>query len=218
MKKTNTEKTAKNNITELVFILDRSGSMSPLRDDTIGGFNTMIEQQKKSGGEVYVSTVMFSDNSEVVHDRVRLAEIKPLTRDDYSPVGCTALLDAVGNAVKHIANIHKYARTEDVPAKTLFVITTDGMENASRQFSHKDVKRLIEKQKEGSGWEFLFIGANIDSVETAGAIGIDARRAVNYTADAGGTKKLFKGVGRAVEEACCGCCADISDQWREEIE
>lgn len=219
MKKTNTEKTAKNNVTELVFILDRSGSMAPLRDDTIGGFNTMIEQQKESGGEVYVSTVMFSEDSEVVHDRVKIADIKPLTRDDYSPMGCTALLDAVGGAVKHIANIHKYARKEDVPSKTMFVITTDGMENASRQFSQKEVKKLIEKQKEGSGWEFLFIGANIDSVETAGSIGIDARRAVNYTADAGGTKKLFKGVGRAVEEACaCGCCEEISDAWRKEIE
>lgn len=219
MKKTNTEKTAKNNVTELVFILDRSGSMAPLRDDTIGGFNTMIEQQKESGEEVFVSTVMFSENSEVVHDRVKIADIKPLTRDDYSPMGCTALLDAVGGAVKHIANIHKYARKEDVPSKTMFVITTDGMENASRQFSQKEVKKLIEKQKEGSGWEFLFIGANIDSVETAGSIGIDARRAVNYKADAGGTKKLFKGVGRAVKEACaCGCCEEISDAWRKEIE
>ena len=218
MKKTNTEKTA-NNITELVFILDRSGSMAPLRDDTIGGFNTMIEQQKESGAEVLVSTVMFSDNSEVVHDRVSIADIKPLTRDDYSPVGCTALLDAVGSAVKHIANIHKYARKEDVPNKTMFVITTDGMENASCKYSQKDVKKLIEKQKEGSGWEFLFIGANIDSVETAGSIGIDARRAVNYTADAGGTKKLFKGMGRAVAEACaCGCYEEISDEWRKEIE
>ncbi len=207
------------NVTELVFILDRSGSMSPLRDDTIGGFNTMIEQQKESGGTVLVSTVMFSETSDVVHDRVNISQIKPLTRDDYSPMGCTALLDAVGSAVKHISNIHKYARKEDVPQKTLFVITTDGMENASVKYSQKEVKRLIEKQKEGAGWEFLFIGANIDSVETAGAIGIDARRAVNYTASERGTKSLFKGLGKAVKEACCcECCDEISDEWRKDIE
>ncbi len=218
MKNATNESTVKNNVTELVFILDRSGSMSPLRDDTIGGFNTMIEQQKETGATVLVSTVMFSESSDVVHDRVSIADIKPLTRDDYSPMGCTALLDAVGSAVKHIANIHKYARKEDIPQKTMFVITTDGMENASVKYSQKDVKRLIEKQKEGSGWEFLFIGANIDSVETAGSIGIDARRAVNYTADACGTKKLFKGLGRAVKEACCCDCEEISDAWRKEIE
>lgn len=217
MKKT-AEKTL-NNVTELVFILDRSGSMSPLRDDTIGGFNTMIEQQKETGAEVLVSTVMFSETSSVVHDRTAIADIKPLTRDDYSPLGCTALLDAVGDAVKHIANIHKYARKEDVPQKTMFVITTDGMENASHKYSQREVKKLIEQHKEGEGWEFLFIGANIDSVETAESMGIDARRAVNYTASKEGTKKLFRGVGRAVKEASmCECCAEISDSWRNEIE
>ena len=220
MKKTTNETKAvkKNNVTELVFILDRSGSMSALRDDTIGGFNTMIEQQKKTDADVLVSTVMFSDDSSVIHDRVHICDIKDLTRDDYAPMGCTALLDAVGDAVKHISNIHKYARKEDVPNKTMFVITTDGMENASTHYSQRDVKRLIEKQKEKYGWEFLFIGANIDSVETAGSIGIDARRAVNYTASAKGTRSLFKGVGKAMEEACCcGCCEEISDEWRKEI-
>ncbi len=219
MKKTNNESTARNNVTELVFILDRSGSMSPLRDDTIGGFNTMIEQQKETEGKVLVSTVMFSETSSVVHDRVNIADIKPLTRSDYSPMGCTALLDAVGDAVKHIGNIHKYARKEDIPQKTLFVITTDGMENASHKFSQKEVKRLIEKQKEAHGWEFLFIGANIDSVETAETMGIDARRAVNYTASAEGTRKLFRGVGKAV--ACARMCQvdeEISDEWKDEIE
>lgn len=215
MKKTINEK---KNVTELVFILDRSGSMAPLRDDTIGGFNTMLEQQKGSGAEVLVSTIMFSDTSSVVHDRVRIDDVKELTREDYSPVGCTALLDAVGSAVKHIANIHKYARKEDIPDKTMFVITTDGMENASTKFSQHEVKKLIEKQKEKSGWEFLFIGANIDSVETAGSIGIDARRAVNYTASAGGTRRLFMGVAKAVDEACaCGCCEEISDEWKKDI-
>lgn len=220
MKKTINENTVNNNVTELVFILDRSGSMSPLRDDTIGGFNTMLEQQKESGNKVLVSTIMFNETSSVVHDRADIAQVPDLTRDDYSPVGCTALLDAVGDAVKHIANIHKYARKEDVPQKTMFVITTDGMENASRKYSQKDVKKLIEKQKEGSNWEFLFIGANIDSVETAESIGIDGRRAVNYTASKAGTKKLFRGVGKAVGEMCdCACgAAVISDAWKEEIE
>ena len=207
-----------NNLTELVFIIDKSGSMSPLRDDTIGGFNTMIQQQKSSGGQILVSTVMFSETSDVVHDRIDISNIKDLTRDDYAPMGCTALLDAVGNAVKHIGNIHKYARKEDIPQKTLFVITTDGMENASTQYTQPRIKRLIEKQKEKYVWEFLFIGANIDSVETAGSMGIDARRAVNYTASKEGTRRLYKGVGRAVMEACC--CesgADISDEWKKGI-
>lgn len=211
--------TTVNNVTELVFILDRSGSMSPLRDDTIGGFNTMIEQQKGKDGKVLVSTVMFSETSSVVHDRVDIENIKPLTRDDYSPMGCMALLDAVGDAVKHIANIHKYARKEDIPQKTMFVITTDGMENASTHFSRKEVKRLIEKQKEGYGWEFLFIGANIDSVETAESMGIDGRRAVNYTASEAGTRSLFRGVGKAVGCArMCSCDEEISDDWKDEIE
>lgn len=219
MKKTNNESTVKNNVTELVFILDRSGSMSPLRDDTIGGFNTMIEEQKGGEGKVLVSTVMFNETSAVIHDRVDINSVKPLTRDDYAPMGCTALLDAVGNAVKHIGNIHKYARKDDIPQKTLFVITTDGMENASTKFTQPKVKRLIEQQKEKYGWEFLFVGANIDSVETAGAIGIDSRRAVNYTASEEGTHKLFRGLGKAVAEVqYCESCAMISDEWREEIE
>ncbi len=216
MKKNADNKT--NNLTELVFIIDKSGSMSPLRDDTIGGFNTMIQQQKSSGGQILVSTVMFSETSDVVHDRIDISNIKDLTRDDYAPMGCTALLDAVGNAVKHISNIHKYARKEDIPQKTLFVITTDGMENASTQYTQPQIKKLIEKQKEKYGWEFLFIGANIDSVETAGSMGIDARRAVNYTASKEGTRRLFKGVGRAVMEACCcESSADISDEWKKGI-
>lgn len=203
-----------NNLTELVFILDRSGSMSGLEDDTIGGFNAMIEKQKKEDGEVYVSTILFDNVSEVLHDRVKLNEIPKMTEKDYTVRGCTALVDAIGGAISHIGNIHKYARPEDVPAHTMFVITTDGMENASRHYSSKEVKRMIEKQKEMYGWEFLFIGANIDAVETAAEFGINSNRAVNYHADSKGTKVLYEAVSKAV----CNVRENVSiDDWSEEI-
>ena len=188
----------KNNITELVFILDRSGSMSGLEKDTIGGFNAMIEKQKKEDGECFVSTVLFDNVSEVLHDRVRLSEIKPMTDKEYTVRGCTALIDALGGAIRHIGNIHKYARAEDVPERTMFVITTDGMENASHRFSAAEVKRMIERQKTKYGWEFLFIGANIDAVETARRYGIDEDRAVNYNADSEGTGIVYEAVACAV--------------------
>ncbi|MBP5633293.1 MAG: VWA domain-containing protein, partial [Clostridia bacterium] len=162
----NAKKRPENNTTELVFILDRSGSMGGLETDTIGGFNSLIERQKKEEGECFVSTVLFDNESEVIHDRVKLSEIKPMTEKEYYVRGCTALIDAIGGAIHHISNIHKYARPEDVPAHTMFVITTDGMENASRHYSSDEVKKMVEKHKEKDGWEFLFIGANIDSVET----------------------------------------------------
>ena len=161
----------KQNLAELVFILDRSGSMQGLEGDTIGGFNAMIEKQKKELGEVFVSTVLFDDQTEVLHDRVSLEKIRPITEKEYYVRGCTALLDAIGGAIHHIGNIHKYARPEDVPEHTLFVITTDGMENASRRYSTRRVKEMIQRQKEKYGWEFLFLGANIDAVETAGHLG-----------------------------------------------
>lgn len=188
----------KNNITELVFILDRSGSMAGLEKDTIGGFNSLIEKQKKEDGECYVSTVLFDGISEVIHDRVKLAEIKPMTEKEYFVRGCTALIDAIGGAIHHIANIHKYVRPEDVPEHTMFVITTDGMENASRIYSSDEVKAMIEKEKTEYGWEFLFIGANIDSVDTAKMYGIDPDRAVNYRADACGTSVLYETVANTV--------------------
>ena len=188
----------KNNITELVFILDRSGSMSGLEKDTIGGFNSMIEKQRRQDGECYVSTVLFDNVSEVLHDRVKLSEIKPMTEDDYTVRGCTALIDAIGGAIHHIGNVHKYARPEDVPEHTLFVITTDGMENASRRYSSEQVKTMIKRQKEKYGWEFLFIGANIDAVETAACYGIDEDRAVNYMPDQEGTQILYESVSAAV--------------------
>ena len=188
----------KNNVTELVFILDRSGSMAGLESDTIGGFNSLIEKQRKEEGECYVSTVLFDNVSEVIHDRVKLAEIRPMTERDYTVRGCTALIDAIGGAIHHIGNIHKYARREDVPEHTMFVIMTDGLENASRRYTSDQVKAMIERQKKEYGWEFLFIGANIDSVETAGRIGIDVDRAVNYHADKRGTNVVYEAVSVAV--------------------
>ena len=188
----------KNNITELVFILDRSGSMAGLEGDTIGGFNSLIEKQRRQEGKCYVSTVLFDNVSEVLHDRVELSEIRNMTEDDYTVRGCTALIDAIGGAIHHIANIHKYARPEDVPEHTMFVIMTDGMENASRRYTSGEVKKMIEKEKEKYGWEFLFIGANIDSVETARHFGIGADRSVNYHADAQGTAVVFESVAETV--------------------
>ena len=205
----------KNNITELVFILDRSGSMAGLEKDTIGGFNAMIEKQKKEEGECFVSTVLFDNTAEVLHDRIKLSEIKPMTDNDYTVRGCTALMDALGGAVKHIRNIHKYARKEDVPENTVFVITTDGMENASRNYSSADVKAMIEEQKEKYGWEFLFIAANIDAVETAAKYGISEDRAVNYRPDAAGTQNLYCGVCSAVSDVRNK--RRMSDKWKKTI-
>ncbi len=191
-------KKVNNNITELVFILDRSGSMSGLESDTIGGFNSLIEKQKKQEGECYVSTVLFDDVCEVIHDSVKLDRIEPMTDRDYYVRGCTALIDAIGGAIHHIGNIHKYSRTEDVPQHTMFVITTDGLENASHKYSSDQVKKMVEQKKEKCGWEFLFIGANIDSVQTAKNVGIGENRAVNYHADKEGTKVLFEAVAETV--------------------
>ena len=209
-----------NNLTELVFILDRSGSMAGLESDTIGGFNSMLaQQQSETEGNALVSTILFDHESIVLHDRVPLAEVKPLTMKDYQVRGMTALLDAVGDAVKHIKNVHKYAREEDRPQKTLFVITTDGMENASERFSYKDIKQLINQQKE-LGWEFVFMGANIDAVEVAEHIGIDARRAVNYHADNQGTAHVFGAIGKFAHAfRAAPSAAKMSDNsWREDID
>ena len=205
----------KNNITELVFILDRSGSMAGLESDTIGGFNAMIEKQRKEDGKCYVSTVLFDNESEVLHDRVKLDEVKPMTDRDYTVRGCTALIDALGGAIHHIGNIHKYARPEDVPEHTMFIITTDGMENASRRYSSDEVKKMIERQKEKYGWEFLFIGANIDAVETAAKYGIDRDRAVNYHADTKGTKVLYDAVACAVSSVRGG--EALNKEWSAPI-
>ena len=205
----------KNNITELVFILDRSGSMAGLENDTIGGFNSMIEKQKKQDSACYVSTVLFDNESEVIHDRVKLHDIPLMTDRDYTVRGCTALIDAIGGAIHHIGNIHKYARSEDVPEHTMFVITTDGQENASHRYTSEQVKKMIERQKEKYGWEFLFIGANIDAIETAARYGISKDRAVNYKADEKGTHILYESVAKAVCNVRAS--APLSADWSEDI-
>ena len=208
-----------NGITEIVFILDRSGSMEGLESDTIEGFNSMIEKQKKEDGTAYVTTILFDHVTEVLHDRVKLSEVPPMTEKEYYTRGMTALLDAVGSAITHIVQLHKDASPEEVPEHTIFVIITDGLENASTVYSHKRVKSMIEIERDCYGWEFLFIGANIDAVKEASHIGIRANRAVNYVADEIGTERVYEGVGRAV---CCMSMApasfEMDDSWREGID
>ena len=205
-----------NNITELVFIIDRSGSMFGLENDTIGGFNAMIKKQKREVGEAYVSTVLFDNVSEVLHDRIKLSDVPEMTAKDYTVRGCTALIDAIGGAIHHIGNIHKYIRPEDVPAHTMFVITTDGMENASIRYSSNEVKEMIENKKEKYGWEFLFIGANIDAVETASHFGIEKDRAVNYCADSQGTKLLYDTISLSISSMRTD--ESINEDWGRKIE
>lgn len=185
-------------LTEVVFILDRSGSMGGLESDTIGGFNSMMAKQKKEEGETIVSTVLFDDQCEVLYDRIPLDKVPVMTDEDYYVRGCTALLDAVGGAINHIGNVHKYAREEDRPEKTLFVITTDGMENASRHYSYERIQHMVKRQQERYGWEFIFIGANIDSIAEAGKFGIRKERAVNYVHDEMGTANVYASVSQAV--------------------
>ena len=206
----------KNGITEMVFIIDKSGSMAGMEEDTVGGFNAMIEKQKKLDGKCYISTVLFSNRSSVLHDRVDIQKIEPMTEREYSVGGGTALLDAIGGAIHHIGNVHKYARNEDVPEHTIFVITTDGMENASCEYDSERVKQMIRRQEERYGWEFLFVAANIDAVETARNIGIRRERAANYRQTREGTHKVYE----AVEYAMCSlrCEAPLGDEWKEKLD
>lgn len=214
-------------LTEVVFILDRSGSMRGLEADTIGGFNSMIEKQKKEEGEAYISTVLFDDRTEVLYDRVAVGKVEPMNDRQYYVRGCTALLDALGGAIHHIANIHKYAREEDRPEKTLFIITTDGMENASRIYTYDKVKKMVEEEKEKYGWEFLFLGANIDAIEVAGRFGIGADRAINYECDSKGTALNYQVLSDTVsavrrsksraemDKAVFACCAPIREDYKK---
>ena len=206
----------KKNLTEIVFILDRSGSMAGLEADTIGGFNAMIQKQKAEEGEAYVSTILFDNYTEVIHDRMDIQKIRPMTRRDYYVRGCTALLDAVGKSIHHIGNIHKYAREEDRPEKTIFVITTDGMENASKEYTYERVKKMIEHEKEKDGWEFLFLGANIDAAKEAARFGITEDFAANYHADHQGTAVIYE----AMSEAVCNvrACRPMNAGWKRNVD
>jgi uncharacterized protein YegL len=207
----------KKHLTEIVFILDRSGSMAGLEDDTIGGFNAMIAKQKKEAGEALVSTVLFDSECAVLHDRVDIQRIEPMTDRDYCVRGCTALLDAVGGAIHHIGNVHKYIREEDRPEKTLFVITTDGMENASHNYSYSKVKEMIRQKKQEQGWEFLFLGANIDAAREAARFGIDEDKAANYHADSEGTTMVYETVCDAICQMR-SCSAPLSANWKTKVD
>ena len=210
-------------LTELVFILDRSGSMSGLEADTIGGFNSLIAKQKKEEGTALISTVLFDDQTEVLYDRISLERIEPMNDRQYYVRGCTALLDALGGAIHHIGNVHKYAREEDRPEKTIFIITTDGMENSSHRYTYDKVKKMVERQRDRYGWEFLFLGANIDAIEVAGRCGVQANRAVNYECDSEGTQLNYEVLSKAVSRVrtCAAPTAamafDECGDWAEEI-
>jgi len=203
----------KKDLTELVFIMDESGSMGGLEKETVGGFNSLIEKQKEVKGECLVSTVFFSNNSRVIHDRVNLKDIKKMKLNEYVPSGCTALIDALGGAIKHISNVHKYIREEDVPEKTMFIITTDGLENASNKYDSKQVKEMV-KEKKDKGWEFIYLAANIDAIETAKDYGIDSNRAVNFVNDSKGTRIRNESIEKAVKSYRIN--ASVCEDWSKE--
>ncbi|MCR5587679.1 MAG: VWA domain-containing protein [Lachnospiraceae bacterium] len=210
-------------LTEIVYILDRSGSMEGLEKDTIGGFNSMMEKQKKTGGNALVSTVLFDDEIEILHDRIPIEKVEKMTDKQYFARGCTALLDAVGGAIDHIGKIHKNASDDAKPDKTLFIITTDGLENSSCKYSYNKIKEMVNRQQKKYGWEFIFIGANIDAYEEASRFGISNQYAVNYHHDALGTQMVYKALGKAVShymdvEGNTSGNAFAGSDWREELD
>lgn len=206
----------KKNLTELVFILDRSGSMSGLESDTIGGYNSMIEKQKSEEGEANITTVLFDDKVEMINQRVSIHGVKKMTDKEYYVRGCTALLDAIGQTIHYMGNVQKYAKEEDRAGKVLFVITTDGYENSSKEYSYDKIRKMIKNQKDRYKWEFIFLGANIDAVETAKQVGIDEEYATNYVADSVGTELNYKAMNMAI--TCCRSEGKINRRWKEEVE
>ena len=205
----------KKGLTELVFILDKSGSMSGLERDTIGGYNTMLEKQKAAEGECRITTVLFDNGYELLHDRIDIRAVDPITDNEYAVGGSTALLDAVGRTIHKIGNVQKHTAEGYRAEKVLFVIITDGEENASREYSAEKVRAQIERQKEKYGWEFIFLGANIDAVPAAGRFGISADRAQTYHADSQGVALNFDAVGEAVSSF--RMCAAVPEDWSDKI-
>ncbi|MGI6743963.1 MAG: vWA domain-containing protein [Eubacteriales bacterium] len=206
----------KKGLCEAVFILDRSGSMGGLESDTVGGFNSMLKKQKNTEGTALVTTVLFNQKSHILHDRLDINEVKPLTEDDYEVGGTTALLDAIGGTINHISGVHKYIREEDRPENTIFVITTDGMENSSKEYSADQVRRLIEKQKSKAGWEFIFLGANIDAVETASRFGIDKDHTADFHADEIGIGTQFEAVDAAIRSVRSS--GKLKGSWKKAVD
>ncbi|NLX93260.1 MAG: VWA domain-containing protein [Clostridiales bacterium] len=206
----------KDNLTELVFILDRSGSMGGLESDTIGGYNSLLNKQKKVEGECVITTVLFDDRYELLHDRINLNGVAPITDKEYFTRGSTALLDAIGTTIKKIENAQKHTAEQERASKVMFVITTDGYENASKEYTYQKIKQMIEQQKKTHDWEFIFLGANIDAVETAAQFGIDANRSANYHADSQGTQLNYEVVSNAVMNF--RTCAKVSEDWKDSID
>jgi uncharacterized protein YegL len=210
------DKRMKKDLTELILILDRSGSMSGLESDTVGGYNAMLEKQKKEPGEAIITTVLFDDRYELLHDRINLRGIAPITDKEYFVRGSTALLDAVGRTINKIGNVQKHTAEEERAEHVMFVITTDGMENASREYSYEKVRQMIEHQKSRYGWEFIFLGANIDAIDTAERFGICKDRATNYNADSEGTLLNYEVISETV--SCIRANKKISENWKERID
>ena len=211
----------KKNLTEIVFILDKSGSMSGLESDTIGGFNSMLEEQREGEGDVILSTVLFDNKTAVLHDRVDIKAVRKLTRNDYKVGGCTALLDALGSSIRHIERMQRLMPKSIRPQKTMFVITTDGLENSSHRYTYSNVKQMVEQMREKYNWEFIFLGANMDAINVAADIGIRADRATNYHCDAHGTELNYRVLNRVVTSyRACACAADNDEAlrgWDDEI-